>query len=116
MNRRNGCFTVPRSGLNGVPAEAFALLFGYFLEDSEGLWAAILAAGGEDGVDEGDGSGVGRAEGSGFDAGEENFVAFTGEGRNVGVRDAHTVSIARVGQMHTFDSLAEAAAEADRQN
>ncbi len=68
--------------LNRVPAEAFALLFGDFLDDRERLRAMVLAAGGEDGVDEGDGSGVGSAEGSGLDAGEKDFIAFARERRN----------------------------------
>src|ERR1700676_1072427 len=55
--------------LDGVPAEAFALLFGYFLKDGQRLRTAVLSAGGEDGVNEGDGGGIRGAEGSGFDAG-----------------------------------------------
>jgi hypothetical protein len=42
--------------LNSVPAEAFALLFGYFLKDGQRLRTAVLAAGGEDGIHEGHGS------------------------------------------------------------
>jgi hypothetical protein len=52
--------------LDSVPAEAFALLFGDFLENGERLRAVVLAAGGKDGVDERDRSSVRGSEGSGF--------------------------------------------------
>ena len=72
-------FTAPAVQLNSVPAEAFALLFGDFLDDGERLRAAVLAAGGQDCVDERNRRSVGRAEGCGLDASEENFVAFARE-------------------------------------
>ena len=111
--QRNVCCNLPELGSDRIPPEAFALLFGYFLDDGERLRTVILAAGGEDGVDEGDGRGVRGAKGSGFDAGEKDFVTFAGERGNVGVSDANAVGIAGFGQMHTFDGLAETAAEAD---
>ena len=113
MEARNVCCTMPKRPSDGVPAEAFALLFGDFLEDGERLRAAVLAASGEDGVDEGNWGGVGGAEGSGLDAGEEDFVAFAGEGRDIRVGDADAVGAAGAGQVHAFDGLAKAAAEAD---
>lgn len=44
--------------LDGVPAEAFALLLRYLFENGQRLRSPILAAGGEDGVDERDRSGI----------------------------------------------------------
>src|SRR5579864_7875447 len=114
MNLRNACFTASNRRSNRIPAEAFALLFVDFFEDGERLWAAVLAAGGEDGIDERDGSGVGSAEGSGFDAREEDFVAFAGEGRDIGIRDPDTIRITVVGQVNTFNSLAKAASKTNR--
>jgi hypothetical protein len=45
-----------------VPAEAFALFFGYFLDQGERLRPTILADSGEDGIQQGDGGGIGGPE------------------------------------------------------
>ena len=113
---RNACFTLLIRRSNRVPAEAFALLFGYFLENGQRLRAAVLTAGGEDGIYEGDGGGIRGAKRSGFDAGEKDFIAFAGKRGNVSVGNSDAVGAAGMGQMDAFDRLAQAAAEADGQN
>src|SRR4029077_899986 len=68
----------PGKPLAGIPAKAFALLFGDFFQQGEGLRAAILCAGGENGVEQRNGSDIGSAEGGGFGGGDEEFMAFVG--------------------------------------
>src|SRR5271169_569836 len=116
MERRNVCCTTPQNRSNGVPAEAFALLFGYFLEYGQRLRTSVLAAGGEDGVDERNGRGIRSAKRSGLDAGEKYLVAFAGERRNISVRDADAVGAAGARQVHAFNRLAETATKADGQD
>jgi len=116
VSARNACFTSLIEDSNRIPAEAFALLFGYFLENGQRLRAAVLAAGGEDGIYESDGGGIRGAKRSGFDAGEKDFIAFAGKRGNVSVGDSDAVGAAGMGQMDAFDRLAQAAAEADGQN
>ena len=45
-----------------VPAQTLALFFGDFLDQGECLRPTILADSGEDGIQQGDGSGIGGAE------------------------------------------------------
>jgi len=60
-----------RRRLSGVPADTFALLLGEFFDHHQSLRAAVLSAGGKNGIEQGYGSGVGRGEGSRFDRGDE---------------------------------------------
>ena len=59
------------------------------------------------------GSRVRGAEGGGFDAGEEHFIAFASKRRDIGVRNADAVGVAGMRQMDAFHGLAEAPAKAD---
>lgn len=113
MRSRNICCDSRCAELNRVPAEAFALFFHDLLENRHGLRPAILPASSQDGIDESNRSGVRGAVRSGLDRGEKDFIAFAGQRGNVGVRDADAIGIARVGRMHAFNGLAQAAAEAD---
>src|ERR1700756_3080554 len=99
--------------LAGTPAGAFALFFGDFFEEGEGLRAAVLGTRGKNCVEQCNRSDVGGAERGGRDRGDEKFVAFTGEGRKVGVRDADAVSAVGAGLLNAVDGLAETAAESD---
>jgi hypothetical protein len=116
MEDRNVCCTTvalaKKNRSDGVPAEAFALLFGYFLDDGECLRAAILSTGGEDGIYKRDWSGIRGAEGSGLNASEEDFIAFAREGGHISVCDADTVGASRACQVHALDSLTQAPAKA----
>src|SRR5579859_406902 len=117
MTGENSSWCGPRDGsLHRVPAEAFALFLDDLLEKRHCLRPAILAASGEDSVDESDRSGVGGAEGRGLDGSEKDFIAITGERRYVSVRDAHAVGIPIARQMHAFHRLAEPTSKADSQN
>src|SRR5258706_16459334 len=97
-----------------VPAESFALFFGDFLDHGECLRPTILADSREDGIHQGNGSGVRGAEGSCFDRSQENFVTFARQGRNIGVRDTDAISASNARLLCTVDGLSKSAAEADR--
>src|SRR5713226_1810924 len=111
-----GAVFLCRKELAGVPAKALALLFGDFLEEREGVRAAILRAGGEKRVQQGNRSDVGGTKRGGLGRGNENLVAFAGERGKVGVRDADAVGPAGAGLLNTLDGLAKTAAESDSQN
>src|SRR5437870_7244036 len=78
-------------GSGGVPAEAAALFFGGLFDERQGFGTPVLAAGGEERVDERDGRDVGSAEGCGFNRGEKDLVAFAGEWGEIGVCDADAI-------------------------
>src|SRR5438445_12989388 len=100
-------------GSGGVPAEAAALFFGGLFDERQGFGTPVLAAGGEERVDERDGRDVGSAEGCGFNRGEKDLVAFAGKGGEIGVCDADAIGAVRVGLLRAFDGLAKTAAETD---
>ena len=75
-----------------VPAVASALFFGHFLGDRQSAGVTVLAACSQQRVKKCHGGSVGSADRSGFDAGEETFLADAGKWRNEGVRDGYAVS------------------------
>jgi hypothetical protein len=99
--------------LAGVPTKAFTLLVRNFFQQRERLRAAILRAGGENGVEQGNGSDVGRSKGSGLGGGNEEFVAFAGQRGEIGIGDADTVGAVGAGLLDALDGLAQAATEGD---
>src|SRR3989442_5156352 len=100
-------------GSGGVPAEAAALFFGGLFDEGQGFGTPVLAAGGEERVDERDGRDIGSAEGCGFNRGEKDLVALAGKGGEIGVCDADAIGAVRLGLLRAFDGLAKAAAETD---
>src|SRR2546425_553116 len=94
-------------GSGGVPAEAAALFFGGLFDEGQGFGTPVLAAGGEERVDERDGRDIGSAEGCGFNRGEKDLVAFAGKGGEIGVCDADAIGAVRLGLLRAFDGMAD---------
>src|SRR5581483_9226562 len=96
------------------PTEAAPLLFGQFSGRSKGAGVAMLAARGDDRIQKRDGSGIGSAEGSGFDTGEKGVVTNTSEWRKVGVGNGDAIGAEFGSLAGAFDRLTQTAAEGDR--
>ncbi len=77
-----------------IPATATALLFGNLSDDGERVLLAMLTDGGQQGIEQGDGSRVRRAERVGFDAGKKGFVTNAGQRRKISIRNGDAVSSA----------------------
>src|SRR5882672_4454925 len=96
-----------------MPATAAPLFFGNLSDDGERVFLAMLADGGEQGVQEGNWGCVRRAEGVRFDAGKKSLVANTGQRGEVSIRNGDAVGSPRASVLRALDRLAQAAAEGD---
>jgi hypothetical protein len=73
--------------------------------------AAVLCASGENGVDQGYGSDVGRGKRSRFRRGHKKLIAFFSERRKVSIGNADAIGAVGSRLLDSLDGLAKAAAE-----
>jgi hypothetical protein len=102
-----------RELLRGVPAGAFALLLVELANEFDGARTAEFAEGGEHGVDECDGRGIGSAEIDRVNRSKEKLLAGSREGREIGVCDADAIGTVEASLLRAFDGLAETAPKTD---
>src|ERR1700687_1931685 len=101
-----------RAGLWVVPAETLALFFGDLFGNGQGQGAAVLPASSDECVQQRNGRRERDQERSGFDRREKDFIAHTGQRREISIGNADAIGAVLAGLLGALDRLPESAAKA----